>query len=63
MAEEKKKMWEVPEAVEEHILERMSGRIKNSLSGMLRVLLVALFVMAQFALILWLPVVLQHYTV
>lgn len=63
MAEEKKKMWEVPEAVEEHILERMSGRIKNSLSGMLRVLLVALFVMAQFALVLWLPVVLQQYTV
>ena len=45
------------------ILDEMTGRIKNSLSGFLRVCVVALFVFFQFMLLIALPFVLHQYTV
>ena len=63
MEEKKEKLWTEPVLEEEKILKRMSGRIKNSLSGFLRVCAVALLVLFQFVLLLILPLWLQQYTV
>ena len=48
---------------EEKILSKMTGRIKNSLSGFLRVCIVALFVLIECVAIIALPLWLNRYTV
>ena len=63
MEEKKIKMWAELEQKEEHVLDKMTGRIKNSLSGILRVCVVALIVLGQILLLLVLPFWLRQYTV
>ena len=60
---EKRKYWSDPVIDEERMLNRMTGRIKNSLSGFLRVCVVALIVAFQMLLLLLLPFLLHQYTV
>lgn len=63
MKENKVKMWADIEQTEEGILDFMTGRIKNSLGGFLRICLVALIILGQIALLLLLPYWLRQYTV
>lgn len=63
MKEEKRKFWVDPKCEEEQIIHKMTGRIKNSLSGFLRVCLVAMLVFCQIGLIILLPFWLHRYTV
>ena len=63
MEEQKRKYWNDPVLNEERMVNRMTGRIKNSLSGFLRVCVVALIVAFQMGLLLVLPFLLHQYTV
>lgn len=63
MVDKRGKYWSEPEIQKERILDKMSGRVKNSLSGFLRACMVAFFVIFQFGLIIALPFWLNRYTV
>lgn len=51
------------EEKEESYLKDLKGRIQNNLSGLLRLMLTACIVMIQFAIVLFLPFLLQSSTV
>ena len=63
MEEKKSRFWSGPLEEGERILDKMTGRIKNSMSGFLRMCQVALFVLFQFVLLIALPFWLHQYTV
>lgn len=63
MEKEKSKYWNEPETIEKKIFARMSGRVKNNLSGFMRGLVVALFILIEIGVIIALPFWLNRYTV
>lgn len=63
MIEKTSKFKNDKEHKENRMINKMTGRIKNSLSGFLRACVVALFVFFQIVVILFLPILLHQYTV